>query len=121
MKVDHGELFEQLDPPAGGLEALRERMVEQQDSRWSLSRQIWQPAMGFAGIVLLAIWLGPMFVGNVQNENREQTTIYDSPEFDRLLGRMPHTGELKVSMNSQAVTVIELRSPDNRVRIFQLN
>jgi hypothetical protein len=47
--------------------------------------------------------------------------IYDSPEFDRLLGRPLRTEQLTAVVNEQTASVTELESQNEKVRIYQIN
>ena len=119
MKVDRRKfsekLFEQLEPPAGGFEAIRERIGESPSSL----QQIWRPVVGLSSFALIAVWLVPMFV--IQDPIEVIEHVYDSPQFDRLLGRETLPVALKVTMNDQPVPVAELAGVENEVRVYQLN
>ena len=46
--------------------------------------------------------------------------IYNSPAFDRLLGRPAQFTELTVSRNEQSASVVELETANDKVRIYQI-
>jgi hypothetical protein len=47
--------------------------------------------------------------------------IYDSPAFDRLLGRPLQPEQLTAVVNQQAASVTELESHNDKVRIYQVD
>ena len=58
----------------------------------------------------------PPLVADLQPEPE----IYNSPAFDRLLGRAAQFTELTVSRNEQATSVVELATANDKVRIYQI-
>jgi hypothetical protein len=47
--------------------------------------------------------------------------IYDSPEFDRLLGRPLRAERLTAVVDEQTASVTQLESQNEKVRIYQIN
>jgi hypothetical protein len=47
--------------------------------------------------------------------------IYNSPAFDRLLGRPAQFTELSVSRNDQAAPVTELETAHDRIRVYRID
>jgi hypothetical protein len=116
MKVEPNTLFEMIDPPAGGENAMRARLRETHTPR---TRRFLLPAAALAGLAAAAIWF-------VQTRNEAppitvaEAELYDAAEFDRLLGRMPAPVDLHVSVNGRDANVVLLGRPDSKVRIYQI-
>lgn len=119
------ELFQQLDPPPGGVERFGQRldraaMVEAAARR---RRPALAAAAAVAGVAFVATFVllrgpsdGPQPVAAAP-----APAIYDAPEFDRLLGRPLPVEQLTAVVDDQAATVTELESQNAKVRIYQLN
>jgi hypothetical protein len=146
MNVDRDQLFEQLRPPRGGAERLSERLVEDQRQRvraWALQLS----AAGIAAALVLLIASQLRFdsfprdtvqpagettpngeTAQVSTDSVEEPetgpppgdSLFNAPQFDRLLGRTSEQVELSVSIDGEQATVALIASSDPRIRMYML-
>lgn len=121
MSADN--LFKQLEPPPGGAERFARRLDEA-----AAGAPRWRPfalagAAAAALVVAVAVVLLREPSGTVAPVADSPSTpeIYNSPAFDRLLGRPFQAEELTATRNEQTASVTELESHNEKVRIYQLN
>jgi hypothetical protein len=123
MKDDWG-LFKELAPPPGGAERFRKRLDELERAprppRWNVFATV---AAAGAAVVLVAVLVlrDPGESGPSLPDSQLTAALYDAPEFDRLLGREPPPVELAVTVNSEAASVVEIETTNEKVRIYQIN
>ena len=109
------ELFDLLEPPAGGVERMRARFAEPAQSR----ARFGLAALGVATVLALAAVLvylpiAPPILGGADN------AMVAAPELDRLLGRETPPVPLTVKRDDQPVQIEELPSTDPQVRIYRV-
>ena len=109
------EVFDQLEPPPGGVERMRARFAEPVRSRAGFGLA----ALGVATVLALAAVLvylpaAPPKSGGADN------ALVAAPELDRLLGRETPPVPLTVKRDDQAVQIEELPSTDPQVRIYRM-
>jgi hypothetical protein len=85
---------------------------------------MWGTAACVALVALAAIvWLrqpvGPP--PQLVADSQPPLDLYGAPEFDRLLGRAPPPADLTVTLGSEAVTVTQLETTNEKVRIYLIN
>ncbi len=125
MNADN--LFKQLDPPPGGAERFARRLDEAAASpspapRWRTFALAGAACAAVALIIVVVLRrdsdspVMPPLVADLQ----PTPEIYNSPAFDRLLGRPAQFTELTVSRNEQAASVVELETANDKVRIYQI-
>lgn len=120
------DLFRQIEPPRGGLERFARRLDAAAGARTAAPR--WRPFAwaGAASVAAALVVAGVLRREPSQPEPPLATTppapaIYDSPAFDRLLGRPLEPEQLTAVVNRQPASVTELESQNDRVRIYQIN
>jgi hypothetical protein len=113
MQSDPESLFEQLEPPPGGLERMRARFAAPEPVRGGF-------AIAGAGIAALAVLVALLaLVGNERHGSDADNAILAAPELDRLLGREARPLPLTVERDGQQQQTEELPSSDPRVRIYR--
>ena len=116
-------LFTELEPPPGGAERFRQRLDAAASSRRMPRWSIFAVAgAASAAVVLIAVVLlrDPSESSPVADSPRT-ASLYDAPEFDRLLGRLPQPIELAVTRNAQTAAVVEIETANEKVRIYRIN
>ena len=121
-------LFKELEPPPGGAERFAQRLDERGRAAIA-SRTRWRN-LALAGAACTAVALIVAVVLRRDSDRPEMPPlvadlqpapeIYDSPAFDRLLGRPAQFTELTVSRNEQSASVVELETANAKVRIYQI-
>ena len=120
-------LFGQLDPPAGGAERFALRL----DEAASVPTAPHWRAYALAGVVSAAATL-VVAVGLLREERAAvvpplvadsgvTSEIYDSPAFDRLLGRRARPTELTVTLDEQATVVTEIATDNDKIRVYRVD
>jgi hypothetical protein len=117
MRIESKQLFEQLEPPAGGLERLRQKLAAPELDH---GPNLWRPIMATAMLLLAAIWLYQL------PEPQEASTpvandLFNAASFDRLLGRESRTAGLQVVRADQAVPMVEVEGTGANVHFYRLN
>lgn len=121
MGTEGNELFEILEPPAGGAERLRARLRGPERARTFLPRPLLAGA-GLAAAIGAAAYLGLHLARDATDgPQAAPTALIDAPEFDRLLGREPPPLPLRVEVNGERVEVEQVASDTPAVRIYRLN
>ena len=115
MKTDRDSLFRQLEPPAGGAAAVRARL----GVRAKPTPVFLRPVLAVVVLVVAGGWYLQSQVFEHGPGSTPQSAIYDSPEFDRLLGRTVKANFAEVSINGQLTHAI--RSPESKVRFYVLD
>jgi hypothetical protein len=122
--------FRQLEPPPGGAERFAQRLDDAAAAAAAApaGAPSWRPfavagaAAAAAALVVAVVLLreprGPMAP---VADSPPAPEIYNSPAFDRLLGRPLQAEELTAVVNKQAASVTELESHNEKVRIYQVN
>jgi hypothetical protein len=122
------DLFEQLELPPGGAERFAQRLDEAgaHARHVELRRRKFALAGAAAAAILLVVAFAvlrapsdappPSVAGSVPVPE-----IYDSPAFDRLLGRPLQAEQLTATVNEEAKAVTELESQNPTVRIYRIN
>ena len=116
MKIDSSKIFEQLEPPAGGIDRLKIRFNEPVRKKdWMLV-----PVFALASLVLVAVWnlYEQPETGSI--ETATESSIYNAPELDRLLGRKSEQLKLNVVLNGQEMSVVELSKPGDMIHIYEI-
>jgi len=116
MNANRSQLFEELDPPPGGVDRLRERLRSRENQPWV--RHHWRPAAAFTLVVVVAVI---SLIRMTPEPVDVELALYQASEFDRLLGRAPQRIELSVERNQQGVDIVEVASSDPKIRIYELN
>jgi hypothetical protein len=121
MSTDN--LFRQLEPPRGGAERFVRRLDE---AAASPARARWLPLAlaGAASAAAVALVVAVVLLrepGDAALPVADASEIYESPEFDRLLGRPLQAEQLTAVVNKQTASVTELESQNEKVRIYQIN
>jgi hypothetical protein len=125
------DLFGQLDPPPGGAERFARRLDDvaahaSQDAH----RRRFALAGAAAAAILLVVALAvlrapsdapPPPVADSVPAPEIYPEIYESPAFDRLLGRPLRAERLTATVNQQAAAVTELESQNPNVRIYRIH
>jgi hypothetical protein len=124
VKPDHDGLFRELEPPPGGAERFRQRLAEPDDwSRAPIGRLL-AAGGGIAAVVivaLLALWQTELPEDVVEGELEPQTTeVFQSKDFDRLLGRPMEPLETSVVINDVPVDLTEVLGARPGVRIYEI-
>jgi hypothetical protein len=122
------DLFGQLQPPPGGAERFARRLDEAAARARSVGVR-WRRltlASVAAAAVLLVVAATVLRSPNGAPppplaDSVPVPKIYDSPAFDRLLGRPLRAEQLTATVNQQAATVTELESQNPNVRIYRIN
>ena len=119
------DLFRQLEPPPGGAErfALRldEAAIPRAGARWRPFAWAGAAAAVIVAAVMVVLPREPSAPDVQVADSTPAPVIYDSPAFDRLLGRPLPTEQLTAVVDQQAAQVTELESQNAKVRIYQLN
>ena len=146
MKAKRGDLFQQLEPPAGGAESLQRRLGERASAPMSaLPSAPWRLAGAAAALLLFVLvlinspWdtqeIAPGFETALESDPdsaadsapdaaldvASTVPILEASEFDRLLGREFEPYELTVRIGGQEASMIELASSNPKIRIYDLN
>ena len=120
MSTDRHGLFKQLDPPPGGAEQLRKRLDaagrESPAPRWPRAAAISAAVLIVAAAVGLLLDAGP----DAEHEPEHTASLYDAPQFDRLLGRPLEHAAPSVTLNDRTAKVEEIGSASENVRIYWL-
>jgi anti-sigma-K factor RskA len=125
MNADN--LFEQLDPPPGGAERFARRLDEAASSaaetrRWRGFALAGAACAAVALVVALVLLRGPSETpSQIVVDTQPTPEIYESPAFDRLLGRTLQAEPLTDVVNEQPIPVTELESQNANVRIYSIN
>jgi hypothetical protein len=125
MNVD--ELFQKLEPPAGGVERFASRLEAESNAHDTARRRDLALAAA-ATVAAIAIGIVVWFTQRPDDaaappiaELQPVPNIYDSPAFDRLLGRPLQPAELTATVDQQPSTLTELESQNSRVRIYRID
>lgn len=116
MRIESKQLFEQLEPPAGGLERLRQKLTDRDLDR---SGYRWQPAMA-AAMVVVALAFSTDWLLQRQPPRPVTSELLNATALDRLLGRPPVTVELLVLRGEKALSMVEVPGTGENVRIYRL-
>jgi hypothetical protein len=119
------ELFRQLEPPRGGAEAFARRLDEIATERPSRRARVLVAAAAVAAVALVTAILltrkpsdaPPVLIA----DDSPAVDIYDAPELDRLLGRPSRPAELVVMVNMETANVTEIKTTNEKIRIYQIN
>ena len=119
------DLFRQLEPPPGGAERFSRRLDEVSAvapvARWHPFALAGAAAAAIVAGVTVVLLREPSAPDVPVADSPPAPAIYDSPAFDRLLGRPLQTEQLTAVVDQQAAEVTELESQNAKVRIYQLN
>jgi hypothetical protein len=124
MSVD--DLFKELEPPRGGAERVARRLAAATSVSDAPRRRgvAWAAAAAVAAVatavVLVSRHPSDSELAPIADLQRVPN-IYDSPAFDRLLGRPLQTAELTATVDQQPSTLTELESQNAKVRIYRIN
>jgi len=126
MNADN--LFKQLEPPPGGAERFAQRIDDAAAAaaaapavapRW---RAFALAGASAAALVVAVVLLRePSEPATPVADSPPAPEIYNSPAFDRLLGRPLQAEQLTAIVDQQTISVTELESHNEKVRIYQLN
>lgn len=127
-------VFKELEPPPGGAERFAQRLDEIAAAQPSRRVRFLGIAAAAAAVALVTAVLvlrapnetAPSIVVNTPPPSSVVATpsaveIYNSPEFDRLLGRSSQPAELTVVLNEEAAAVTQIATTNEKVRIYQIN
>ena len=128
MKPDHGGLFRELVPPPGGAERFRQRLEEPDDWSRASSGRLLATGGGVAAVVivaLLALWQTDLPEDGREGElegmfDPQTAEVFQSPEFDRLLGRPMEPLETSVVINDVPVNLTEVPGSSPGIRIYEV-
>ena len=122
------ELFGKLEPPRGGAERFARRLDEAAaharvvDARWRRFALAGTVAAAVLLVVAVTVLRSPSDAPQPPlADSVPLPQIYDSPAFDRLLGRPLQAEQLTATVNQQAAAVTELESQNPNVRIYRIN
>jgi hypothetical protein len=126
MSADN--LFRQLEPPRGGAERFARRLDES-DAAPAAARWLPFALAGAASAAAVALVVALVLLREPSDDavlptvadSQPAPEIYDSPEFDRLLGRPLRPEQFTAVVNEQSASVTELESQNEKVRIYQIN
>lgn len=110
------KIFELFEPPRGGVEKLRARLVEPAADVPFVARPV--AAISLVAVAALAASL--YFVPQLREPAAAAESMLEAPQFDRLLGREPQVVPISVQLNQQPTRAEEVESTDPKVRIYQL-
>lgn len=122
MKADGKDLFQTLDPPAGGAERLRARLQAERP------RPMMSPVrLGLAAIAASALLTAILItqrpeVGNeiARDDIGLADDIFESPAFDRLLGREFQPVAMRVTLNDEPMQATAVASENPNIRMYDL-
>jgi hypothetical protein len=122
------DMFAQLEPPPGGAERFARRLDEATSQARSVDARrrkfavVGAAAAAILLVVAFAVLRGPSSAPPPPAADLVPAPeIYDSPAFDRLLGRPLQTEQLTATVNEEAKAVTELESQYPNVRIYRIN
>ena len=107
------KVFELLDPPRGGVEKLRARFAAA-----DVGPRVSRPLAAFSLLVLAALAVSLYFVPEPREP--EAASMFDAPQFDRLLGRDAPVVPISVTVDRQPAAAEEMESTDPKVRIYRV-
>jgi hypothetical protein len=121
-------LFKQLEPPPGGADRFAQRL-EAETARAPVAgarlRTFAFAAAAAAAVLLVVVLVLQRAPGDatptIAADPPLEIEIYESPAFDRLLGRPLKPEQLTAIVNRQTAAVTELESQNPNVRIYQTN
>ena len=118
-------LFKPIDPPPGGTERFARRLDEAasgapEPPRWRGIAMAGAACAAVALVVAVVLLRGPSESPS-PSVAAAPPEIYNSPAFDRLLGRPLQSEPLTAVVNEQPIPVTELESQNSKIRIYQLN
>jgi hypothetical protein len=118
-------MFKPLEPPPGGAERFARRL---DDTASPASAPRWRnaalagAACAAAALVVAAVLLRGPSDPALPGAGAEPTVeVYGAPEFDRLLGRSSQATELMVTVNAEPISVTEIATQNEKVRIYRIN
>ena len=118
-------LFRELEPPPGGAERFAQRLDEIAAARPAPRARAFALVAAIAAVAIVTTLLllrQPSDAPQVLVADAPPTVeVYDSPEFDRLLGRTAPPAELMVMVNTETANVTEIETTNQKVRIYQIN
>lgn len=108
--------FPDIEPPSGGTERFRAQLESLGDaSRAAVGR--WAAAGGVVALLAIA---GIAVLAPKRVAEPETTIVFDSPEFDRLLGRPMQQVETTVMINDQPVNLSPMPVTTPGIRIYEV-
>jgi hypothetical protein len=115
MQSDPESLFEQLEPPPGGVERMRARLAAPEPLQGGFG-------LAAAGVAALAVLVALLTLLSYERlgPDMADNPILSSHELDRLLGREVRPVPLTVERDGQSVQTEQLPSTDPRVRIYRM-
>ena len=117
MKTTKDSIFQLLDPPAGGAQAVAQRITASTgELPW-----FWRPSAAIAVVVVLSIVVLYFRVSDPNSDVVSDVTLNLAPDFNRLLGRPIEPLVTQISLNGKVVPVVQLQTSASAVRVYQLN
>jgi len=121
MKAERHGLFTELEPPPGGAERFGRRLDETASSRHVARWGVLVAAGAACAAAILVVIVVLRDSSSSLVDSQRTASLYDAPEFDRLLGRSPQPVELAVTLNEQTASVVEIETTNEKVRIYRIN
>jgi hypothetical protein len=118
------ELFKELEPPAGGLEAFARRLDEIAAERPLPRARVLAAAATVAALAVVTAVLLRQTTGEAPRRVAgapPAVDIYNAPELDRLLGRSSQPAELIVMVNRETANVTNIETTNEKIRIYQID
>jgi hypothetical protein len=120
-------VFRQLDPPPGGAERFARRLDEA-DGLAPMAPRSRAFALAGAACAFLALVAAAVLFRSPREpvlppgaSSQPTVEIYNASEFDRLLGRPAQPEELIVTVDAEPISVTEIETQNEKIRIYRIN
>lgn len=115
MNLDESRLFRALEPPTGGADRFRRRLDAQGKPRFARRTRL---AIAGLAVSVLALFVLIAVTRHGEEPEPRVASLFDAPEFDRLLGRPMDRARFSISINGESPAVSEVPSTHETVRIY---
>ena len=118
MNPDDRISFPDIDPPHGGVERFRLQLESPGDaSRVAFGR--WAAAGGVVAVLAIAA-IAVLWLPETAETETETVIAFDTPEFDRLLGRPMQKVETTVVIDDEPAAISAVPAKRAGVRIYEV-